>query len=70
MVRIVVQVTSGTARFSVAVQADSIERALEIVKRQNLGGDCEVIFPIDPEASFVAEPAATSGPDERGRTAA
>ncbi len=65
MVRIAVQVTSGAARFSVAVQAESIERALEIVKRQNPGRDCEVAFPIDPEAFCVAEPAATSGPADR-----
>jgi hypothetical protein len=37
MLKISVQAISGAARFSVAVQADSIERALEIVKRQNLG---------------------------------
>jgi hypothetical protein len=70
MLKISVQAISGAARFSVAVQADSIERALEIVKRQNPGRDCEVAFPIDPEAFCVAEPAATSGPAERGRTAA
>ena len=70
MLKISVQAMSGAARFSVAVQADSIERALEIVKRQNLGRDCEVNFPIDPEAFFVAEPAATSGPADRGSTAA
>ncbi len=70
MVRIAVQVRSGAARFSVAVQADSIERALEFVKRQDLGGDCEVTYPLDPEEFFVAEPAATSGPAGRGRTAA
>ncbi len=37
MVRIMVQVKSGAARFNVAVQAESIERALEIAKQQNLG---------------------------------
>ena len=55
MLKISVQAMSGAARFSVAVQADSIERALEIVKRQNLGRDCEVTFAIDPEAFLVAE---------------
>ena len=70
MVRIAVQVTSGAARFSVAVQADSIERALEIVKRQNLGRDCKLTFPIGPETFFVAAGSATSGQVERGRTAA
>ncbi len=61
MVRIVVQVRSGAARFSVAVQAESIERALEIAKKQNLGRNCEVTVPINLEAVFAAETAATSG---------
>ncbi len=66
MVRIVVQVRSGAARFSVAVQAESIERALEIAKKQNLGRNYEVTVPINSEAFFVAAPAATSGLAGRG----
>jgi hypothetical protein len=54
MVRISVQVSSGTARFRVAIQAESIVRALEIVASQNPGKACEVTFPIDPE-TFVVE---------------
>jgi hypothetical protein len=54
MVRTSVQVSSGTARFRVAIQAESIERALEIVASQNPGKACEVTFPIDPE-TFVVE---------------
>ncbi len=66
MVRIVVQVRSGAARFSVAVQAESTERALEIAKKQNLGKHCKVTVPINSEAFFVAEPAATFDPVGRG----
>jgi len=55
MIRISVHVSSGTARFSVAIQAESIERALEIVARQNPGKECEVAFPIDPETFFVGD---------------
>jgi hypothetical protein len=58
MVRISVQVSSGAARFRVAIQAESIERAMEIVARQNPGKQCEVTFPIDPETFFVREPVA------------
>ena len=54
MVRISVQVSSGTARFRVMVQAESIERALDIVASQNPGKACEVTFPIVPE-TFVVE---------------
>jgi hypothetical protein len=59
MIRISVQVSSGAARFKVAVEAESIERALEIVARQNPGKDCEVMFPIDPEAFFVEDSVTT-----------
>ena len=55
MIRISVRVSGGTARFRVAIQAESIERALEIVARQNPGRECEVEFPIDPETFFVDE---------------
>ena len=70
MVRITVQVRSGAARFSVAVQAESIERGLGIVKGRDPGRNCEVTFPLDPETSFVAELDAMSEPVERERTAA
>ncbi len=53
MVRISVEVSSGAARFRVSVQAQSIERALEIVQKQNPGKGCEVRFPIDTESFFV-----------------
>jgi hypothetical protein len=62
MIRISVQVSDGTARFGVAIQAESIERALEIVARQNPGRECEVVFPIDPETFFVDEAVDTVAP--------
>ena len=55
MIRISVQVSSGSARFRVAIQAESIERALEIARRHNPGKECEVTFPIGPETFFVGE---------------
>jgi hypothetical protein len=58
MVRISVDVKSGTARFRVMVQAESIERALEIARRHNPGKECQVTFPLDPETFFVEEPVA------------
>jgi hypothetical protein len=35
------------------VQAASIERALEIARRHNPVAECQVSFPIDPEAFFA-----------------
>ena len=60
MVRISVEVTSGAARFRVAVQAESIRRALEIVQGQNPGSEVGVVFPIDPEVFFAGDRAAVS----------
>jgi hypothetical protein len=62
MIRISVQVSSGTTRFGVAIQAESIKRALEIAARQNPGKECEVTFPIDPESFFVEDSVATFRP--------
>jgi hypothetical protein len=61
MIRISVQVSSGTARFRVTIQAESIERALQIAARQNPGKACEVMFPLDPETFFVDDSAAPIG---------
>jgi hypothetical protein len=59
MIRISVKVSSGTACFRVAVQAESIERALETMARQYPRKVCEVTFPIDPETFFVEDSVAT-----------
>ena len=56
MRRISVEVSSGTARFRVSIQAETIERALEIARRHNPGKECRVTFPLDPETFFVEEP--------------
>ena len=68
--RIAVQATSGAARFSVAVQAESVERALEIAKKQDLGRNSEATSPLNPEVFFAAEPAAASGSAKPGRSVA
>lgn len=62
MIRISVQVSSGTARFRVAVQAESIERALKSVARQYPDRVYEVTFPIDPETFFVEDSVASVRP--------
>ena len=55
MRRISIEVRSGTARFKVSTQAESIEGALEIAKRYNPAKECKVVFPIDPEGFFVED---------------
>ena len=61
MIRISVVLTRGAARYRVAVQAQSIGRALEIVEGQNPGCKAKVAFPIAPEAYFVRDAAAIDG---------
>jgi hypothetical protein len=58
MVRVSVEVKSGAARSRVVVQAESIERALEVARRHNPGSECRVTFPLDPETFFAEDPAA------------
>jgi hypothetical protein len=55
MIRISIEVRSGTARFKVSAQAESIEGALEFAKRYNPGKECKVVFPIDSEGFFVED---------------
>jgi hypothetical protein len=58
MRRISVEVSSGTARFRVSIQAKTIERALEIAHRQNTGKEYKIIFPMAAEAFSVKEKSA------------
>jgi hypothetical protein len=55
MINIAIEVKSGATTFKVAVQAQSIQGALEIVKRYNADKECEVVFPIDPQGFFVED---------------
>jgi hypothetical protein len=61
LIRISVEVGRGAARYRIAVQAESIERALEIVERQNPGCEAKVVFPIDPEVFYDCDTLATTG---------
>jgi hypothetical protein len=58
VVRVLIDVRSGAARFEVAVQAQSIQRALSIVGARYPGGYVGVKFPVDPAAFFVNDLAA------------
>jgi hypothetical protein len=58
MVKVSIEVRSGTARFTVGVKAKNIQRALSIVQAQYPASIAGVNFPIDPEGFFVEERAA------------
>ena len=70
MVRITVEIGRGAIRYRVAVQAESIRRALEIVEGTNPGREIKVTFPIDSESFFVEEPAAVAGQIEQEKQSA
>ena len=70
MIRITVDIDSGTARYRVAVQAESIQRALELVERMDPVCKSGVAFPIDPETFFVNDPTAKVGAVDREKLAA
>ena len=58
MVNVSIEVHSKTARFMVAVQAKSIQRALSIVTAHHPGSVARVKFPIELEGFFVEDSAA------------
>ena len=58
MIKVSIEVRSGTARFDVAVRAESIRRAVSLVGGRYPGRNLRVKFPIDPEGFFVDDPAA------------
>jgi hypothetical protein len=53
IVKVSVEVRSGAARFCVSVQAESIRKALGMVKARYPQGAIGVVFPIEPEDLFV-----------------
>ena len=61
MVKVSMEVRSGAARFDVAVQAESIQRAVSFVEERHSKGSLKVVFPIDPESFFVEDLTARSG---------
>ena len=63
MVKVCVEVRSGATRFQVAIRAESIRRALSLVRERYPKGEAQVKLPIDPEGFFVEYPAASrAGP--------
>ena len=73
MVKISIEVRSGAARFDVAVQAESIQRAMSLVRGRFPKGNIRVRFPIEPESFFVEDLTATRGIvslEDRARVAA
>ena len=73
MVKVVIEVRSGPFRFDVAVQAESIQRAVRFAQKRYSKGSVKVRFPIEPESCFVVDRLARRGVvgiEDRARVAA
>ena len=65
MIGVTVEAREGATPFRVAVQAESISRAMSIMEERYPGRDVRVVFPIDSEEFFSGPPKKTgAGPDE------
>jgi hypothetical protein len=61
VVKVSIEVRNGAARFDVAVQAESIDRAVSLVGKRYPDGNVRVKFPIDAEGFFVNDSADRAG---------
>ena len=58
MMKVSVEVRKGSVHFWVAVQAESIRRAMSLVRAKYQDAEIRVKFPIEPESFFIEGPAA------------
>jgi hypothetical protein len=55
LVRVSIRVGNGSPVFDLAVQAESIQQAVDIARARYPGTDLRVRFPIEPEQFFVKD---------------
>ena len=61
VIKVSVELRSGSARYRVGVQAKSIRRALSIVGGRHPNGAIRVRLPMDSEGFYIEDPAARAG---------
>ncbi len=61
MVKVSIEVHNGAAHFTVSAKAQSIERAMSVVRGSYPGCTVRVKFPIDPDEFFVKESTPRAG---------
>jgi hypothetical protein len=66
MIKVSLEVREGATFSRVAVQADTISRAVSITQGSNPSREVRVVFPIDPEGFFAGDPEKTAGNTESG----
>jgi hypothetical protein len=55
MIEVYVEIREEPTPLKVAVRAESIIRAVDIIEGRHPGRDVRVVFPIDPEDFFVGD---------------
>lgn len=70
MVKVSMEVRKGASRFAVAVRAESLQRAVSLVRGRYSSGDCRVLFPIGPEDCVAADPARAGMVERTAKSAA
>ena len=58
MVKVSMEVRSAATHFDVVVQAESIHRAMSLVKERYSEANVQLKFPVEPESFFVEDAAA------------
>ena len=67
MINVSVEVREGAAPFRLAVRAETITRAVSAIEKRHPGRDVRVVFPIDPEEFFGADPKETAAAQDEKR---
>ena len=67
MIEVSVEVREGAAPFRLTVRGATITRAVSAIEERHPGRDVRVVFPIDPEEFFVADPKETSAAQDEKR---
>jgi hypothetical protein len=70
MIRVVIEVTNGAARFDVAVQAEDIQQSVSLVAARYPASVVGVKFPIEPERFFVKDFSEPIGHEQLEKAAA
>jgi hypothetical protein len=68
VIRVFIEVKEEAAPLRVEVRAESISQAVGTIEELHPGRKVQVVFPIDPEESFVEDPQEAEVRQDRSRT--
>jgi hypothetical protein len=68
MIKVSVEVRSGSARFRVSVGAENVRQALGLVGGRYQHSEVRLVFPVEPKGFFVSEPSVPTRVTSYGQT--